>query len=61
MIIHIAVYPEAKDEKDCVPEAMSYQSYSSGWVDASASLTSLWNITVKDERAAELAEEPETL
>lgn len=61
MIIHIAIYPDAEDERDCLPENMSYQASTAIWETAHQKLDSLRFITEKDAKAAELAEESETL
>lgn len=51
MIIKLEIYPTAQDEKDCVPEAMSYRATALSFDRAEMELTTLRKITEKDAEA----------
>lgn len=48
MIIKLEIYPDAFDEKDCIPEAMSYRAVATSWEDAEMKLGSLQRVHEKD-------------
>ena len=50
MMIHIRVFPSAKDDKDCIEENMSYQSYAPDFDTAEHELGTLRKVTESDKK-----------